>query len=222
MWEAVFDAATFPRATLLDAKRVVGYLHPLPPSDALAITLDAPPATLPQANAIALAWGHHLAALVHDITGLLADVPTTRPLVRGPEPAPPGMLRQTLAPPRPDSTPAWAPLLGAAHITHRGVWDFSFPSVSWARVAVSVGREVVLMVPREMPLGATAWAQVMRLALEVLEGGGGWHVASGLTPPMVNPVRITEARGAEARILPSDFEEKEEKGTLFDRFRHAF
>ncbi|CAK9787157.1 hypothetical protein CC85DRAFT_289471 [Cutaneotrichosporon oleaginosum] len=230
-WEAVFDAATFPRATLLDRRAVVGYLFPLPAStldSSLPITLDAPPATLAQANAIALAWGHALAALVHDVVGLL-DAP--RALISDPPPPDGDMLRQTLAV-TPAATPAWAPLMGAAHIQHRGVWDFTFPSApAWARVAISVGSEVVLVVPRDMPLGAAAWAQVMRLALEVVDTGESsqeqeWDIASGLKPPMVNPVRITEARGAEARILPSDFESEEEvkksKGTIFDRFRHAF
>lgn len=241
-WEAVFDAATFPRATLLSAGAFVGYLHPLPsdpatPGDAtLALSLDAPPDTLASANVLTEAWGYHLAALLADIRELLSDLPTlTPPAWDSPPATPPGMLRSTFALRPPAATAAWAPLLGAAHVDtpRNGVFDFTFPSApDWARVAVALrGEEVALVVPRDMPLGAAAWAQVVRLALEVMlpaeEGEGGeWELASVLRPPMPNSMRITEPRGAEARILPPDFEEDGGKGrkgyTLFDRFRHAF
>lgn len=250
-WEAVFDAATFPRATLLSRSAPVGYLHPLPSDSAfeddasLPVSLDASPATLTEANAITLAWGYHLAHLLHHIHSLLADIPTlTPPSWDEPPPAPPGMLRQSICLNRPASTPAWSPLLGAAHINtpREGVYDFAFPfATPWARVAIGLsGEVVVMMVPREMPLGAAAWAQVVRLALEVIlpdpreddegkergEGKEEWEIASVLTPPMNKPMRITEPRGAEARILPQDFEDDGGEGkkgyTLFDRFRHAF
>lgn len=153
-------------------------------------------------------------------------------------------MRQTISLPQPPTTAAWAPLLEAAHVEARDqVLDFTFPTMpdskqpEWARAVIAVGGgggESVVLVPRDMPVGATAWVQVVRLALEIVlgdrkgsEGQGEGDIASKLVTPMTDPVRIAEPRGAEAVILPQDFEDekkeegKEGKHTLFDRFRRA-
>ncbi|GMK58626.1 hypothetical protein CspeluHIS016_0600680 [Cutaneotrichosporon spelunceum] len=260
-WEAVLDPHTFPRATLLSSSRIVGYLFPLPLTDdsgTYPITLDAPPATLSEANDIAAACGHHLAELTHNVREVLTDVLSGRAdaLTRPLPPAPDGLLRQSMAAPRPGTVAAWAEMLGTArldnHTVHSArsthsdhnntahdnadnhtltVRDFTFPlAPAWARVGVAIGRQVTLVVPHEMPAGAMAWAQVMRIALEVIGRGEGdegdegeWDVAGALKPPMEDPVRITQPRGAEVRILPSHFEEHKpkKKPSLFGRFRKA-